>query len=89
MGLPLWRCTWGKPQIMAVMGSYSSVCLKQLTGQLVCPIHSVLHRAKAAALRRDNQGTHQTDEYGGWSDGSQTTLEPFTSIPQGKKTTCK
>lgn len=44
---------------MAIMGLYSSICLKQLTGQLVCPIHRVLHMVKAAAQRRGSQGIHQ------------------------------
>lgn len=82
MGLPPWRRTWGKAWIMAVMGSYSSACLKQLTGQLECPIHGVLNAAKAAARSRDNQETRQTDVNGSWSGchGSGTTLMLFTPI---------
>lgn len=63
-----------------MMGSYSSLCLKRVTGQLVCPIHSVLNVAKAAVQSRDNQETHLQTEAGLGCDGSETTLMLFAFV---------
>lgn len=42
----------GETHITTMMGSYSSACLKSLTGQLGFPVHSSVFMSKEAVRRQ-------------------------------------